>query len=154
MSSTITPRSPPVFGNVCYITANGRSNSHSCIDDDNEEVTQQRRPRLRHMVSSVLRRCSSTLRHREPSADEPCPLSSDCTCEQRINRTPSTASRSHHRPSIQVYQSYESATLATAMTSSSASKSHSTTPSTSSALSNTEAWKLSLALPFVNDTPL
>lgn len=154
MSTTITPRGPPVFGNVCYVTANGRSNSDSSIEDDNQEVTQQTRPRLRHMVSSVLRRYSSTLRHREHSVNEPCPLSSDYTCEQRIDRTPSTASRSHHRPSIQAYESYDSATSAKAVTSSSASKSHSAAPSTSSSLSNTEAWKLSLILPFMNDTPL
>ena len=150
MSTTTNPRGPLILGNVCHITANELPSSNIPVKDA-DEVAKQRRLHLRHIFMRLLRRCSTLKPRGHPVEDRR--RHSEWAPTQTAMTPPSTSPH-NHQPDLEPQGSYNTANSATAMLSDTATRKESTASSTSSSLSNTEAWKLSLVLPFMDHARL
>lgn len=149
MSTNSNSKNPSIFGNICHVTAIEQSDPNIAVEADGE-VAQKRRLWLHQLVANLLRRCSIR-RSSGHSVGDRCPLS-ECAHE-RANVTPPQVLLHNHPAEHQTPDHCTALHPARAISSGSDLEKGSTVSPTAAAPLNTEAWKLSLVLPFMDYPP-
>ena len=143
------PKDPLPFGNVCHITANNpQSPTPSTKIKDQTKPYQH--PRLGHSINNLVHRCSKLCSRRHPTRSSQ--SLSTCASIQTTTTPPPTSSKDHV-PALAPQEGVETTAsrINVAQPNDNSYRNTSTASSESSASSYTEAWNLSLILPFMHD---